>query len=137
MRYMLLLANAPDAWEPPPVTPGSADEMVITDWATYTKALAAAGVLVDGAALHSPDAATSVRIRGGRRLVTDGPFADTEEHLIGYYVIDVPDLDTALRWAARIPNVRTGTIEIRPIQPGSEAHQMLLDNPDAAASTRE
>lgn len=129
---MLLLANAPDAWEPAPPSTGTADATVITDWTAYTRALEAAGVLVDGAALHSPDTATTVQVRQGRRLMTDGPFADTEEHLIGYYVIDVPDLDVAVWWAARVPNVRTGSVEIRPLQPGSEARYML-DPPDSSA----
>ncbi len=125
MKYMLLPVNAPDAWSPPDRRSGTADDRVIDDWATYTRALDAAGVLIDGAALHGPGIATTVRVRDGQRLVTDGPFADTEEHLVGYYIIDVPDLDTALEWAARVPNVRTGSVEVRPMQPGSEAHLML------------
>ena len=56
-----------------------------------------------------------MQVRGGERLLTDGPFADTKEHLIGFYVIDVPDLDTALAWAAKVPNVRTGSVEVRPV----------------------
>ena len=58
-------------------------------------------------------------------MVTDGPFADTKEHLIGFYVIDVPDLDTALEWAARVPNVRTGTVEVRPLRAGSNTSVVL------------
>lgn len=107
MQYLLLLANAPDAWDEP-----SPDN----DWVSYTRALSDAGVLVSGAGLHAPDTATSVRVRDGERLVTDGPFADTKEHLVGFYVIEVADLDAALAWAERVPNVRTGTVEIRPIQ---------------------
>lgn len=116
MHYLLLLANAPDAWTPPP---GPHDDDVIGDWRTYTKALETAGVLVDGAALHAPSAATVVRVRAGERLLTDGPFAETKEHLVGFYVIETPDLDTALAWASRAPNARTGTIEVRPIREGS------------------
>ena len=59
--------------------------------------------------------ATSVRVRDGKRLVTDGPFAETREQLGGYYLIDAPDLDEAIDIAARIPGVRWGTVEIRPI----------------------
>jgi hypothetical protein len=62
-----------------------------------------------------------VQVRSGERLLTDGPFADTKEHLIGFYVIDVPDLDTALEWAAKVPNVRTGSVEVRPVMPDAEA----------------
>ncbi len=111
MKYLLLLANAPEAW----------DDTEPPDWVAYTRALASAGVLVDGSALHGADTATTVRVRAGERLLVDGPFADTKEHLIGYYVIDVPHLDIALDWAARVPNARTGSVEVRPIQSASEA----------------
>ncbi len=116
MRYLLLLANAPDAWEAE-----TADDGVIEDWPLYTQALREAGVLVGGAALHGPDTATTVRVRQGRRLVTDGAYAETVEDLLGYYLIDVPTLDEALAWAARVPNARTGSVEVRPVAPGSEA----------------
>lgn len=98
---------------------------MIEDWLAYTTALQAAGVLVTGAGLHPPDTSTSVRIRAGERLLTDGPFAETKEHLIGFYVLEVPDLDTAIDWAARVPNVRTGTVELRPLRPGSTTEEML------------
>ena len=75
MHYLLLLANAPDAWD---AGPGPHDDDVIADWATYTRALEAAGILVDGAALHAPTSATAVRVRAGERLLTDGPFAETK-----------------------------------------------------------
>ncbi len=112
MHYLLLLANDPAAWHDPDA---GADDGVVEDWKTYTDALAAAGVLVSGASLHAPTTATSVRRRDGRRLLTDGPWAETKEHLVGFYVIDVPDLDAALSWAARVPNVRTGVVEVRPV----------------------
>ena len=118
MQYLLLLANAPDAWDD---ADARTDDGVSADWDTYTRALREAGVLLGGAGLHGTDAATTVRLRGGRRVVSDGPFADTKEHLIGFYLIDVPDLDTALDWAAKVPNVRTGTVEVRPVLPGSMA----------------
>ena len=121
MQYLLLLAHAPDAWGTAPET----DDGVFSDWDTYTRALHDAGVLVDGAALHSPTSATTVRVPAGERLLTDGPFAETKEHLVGYYVIDVPDLDAALDWAARVPNVRTGSVEVRPIQDGSRTGDVL------------
>ena len=120
MRYLLLLAHAPDAWDDPDAS-AHGKEGVIEDWAAYTDALRAAGVLVDGAALRAPDSATSVQVRKGRRLLVDGPFTETKEHLIGYYVIDVPGLDEAFAWAARVPSVRSGTVEVRPVTPGSEA----------------
>lgn len=123
MQYLLLLANAPDAWDLDAADRDTGD--VIDDWSAYTRALHEAGVLVGGAALHGPETATAVQVRGGHRLLTDGPFSETKEHLIGFYVIDVADLDTALGWASRVPNVRTGTVEVRPIRPGSSTDQVL------------
>jgi len=67
------------------------------------------------APLHPTSTATSVRVREGKRLVTDGPFAETREQLGGYYLIDAKDLDTALAIAARIPGAKTGSIEVRPV----------------------
>jgi hypothetical protein len=67
-----------------------------------------------GAALEPPRTATTVRQPGGKRRVQDGPFADTKEQLGGYYVIDVPDLDRALEWAARCPSAAAGAAEVRP-----------------------
>jgi hypothetical protein len=126
MRYVLLLANDPQAWDDTDARPPDGqDDGVIADWAAYTEALHAAGVLVDGAALRPAGTATSVRVRRGRRLLTDGPFAETKEHLIGYYVIDVAGLDDALSWAARVPNARTGTVEVRPVTPGSDVASTL------------
>lgn len=118
MRYLLLLANDPDAWDQPAEAAGDG---VITDWALYTAALRSAGVLVGGQALHSRDTATTVQVRDGKRLISDGAYAETTEDLLGYYLIDVPSLDDALDWAARVPNVRTGSVEVRPVTPGSEA----------------
>lgn len=116
MQYLLLIANAPDAWADDPAerTP---DDGVIDGWDVYTRALHDAGVLVAGAGLQDPDTATTVRLRQGRRLLIDGPFSETKEDLIGFYLIDVPDLDAALAWAARVPNVRTGSVEVRPVRP--------------------
>ena len=126
MKYLLLLANAPDAWDDAAARPeDGVDDGVMTDWVAYTRALEQAGVLVAGHALHSPDSATSVQVRQGRRILVDGPFADTKEHLIGYYVLDVPHLDVALDWAARVPNARTGTVEVRPLQDGSDPATVL------------
>jgi hypothetical protein len=80
----------------------------------YTQALKEAGVMVGGAALQLPPAATTVRQRDGKRGVQDGPYAESKEQLGGYYVLDVPDLDTALQWASRCPAALTGAVEVRP-----------------------
>ncbi|MEL6206366.1 MAG: YciI family protein [Pseudomonadota bacterium] len=84
-------------------------------WGAYTKALVEAGVLVGGEALHPSGSATTLRIEDGTRDIHDGPYADTKEQLGGFYVIDVPDLDTALTWAARNPAASSGAVEVRPV----------------------
>lgn len=122
MQYLLVLACAPEAWADN--TPDPADG-VIDDWAVYTRALAEAGLLVGGHALEGTDTATTVRVRSGVRLLTDGPFADVKEHLIGYYLIESPHLDVALEWAAKAPNARVGSVEVRPIMPGSSTVDVL------------
>ena len=114
MQFLMLLSNAPDAWDSPEAAQSE-------DWNTYTQALVEAGIMVNGAGLQGVETATTVRVRSGERLLTDGPFADTKEHLVGFYVIDVPDLDTALEGAAKVPNVRTGSVEVRPVMPDAEA----------------
>jgi len=83
----------------------------------YTKALADAGIMVGGAGLQPPHLATTLRQHGGKRQVQDGPYAEAKEQLGGYYVIDVPDLDKALDWAARCPAASTGAVEVRPNLP--------------------
>ena len=70
-----------------------------------------------GDGLQGPHAATTLRVRQGARTVEDGPFADSKEQLGGYFVIDVPDLDTALDWAAQAPCALTGSVEVRPVLP--------------------
>jgi hypothetical protein len=92
----------------------SAREAYTSGFMAYTKALQDAGVIVAGAGLQPPATATTLRIRNGKRQVQDGPYADTKEQLGGYYVINVPDLDTALEWAARIPAAPGSVIEVRP-----------------------
>ena len=77
--------------------------------------IAASGQYVDASPLRPTATATSVRVRGGKRLVTDGPFAETREQLGGYYLVDVENLDQAIDIAARIPGARDGTVEVRPI----------------------
>jgi hypothetical protein len=99
-------------------------QAALPKWFEYTQALQDAGVMVAGDALQSIETATTVRVRDGETLITDGPFADTKEALGGYYIIDVPDLDAALKWAARIPNVDRGSVEVRPV--------MSLPEPAAA-----
>ena len=112
MKFMLILASDPDL-EPDPTSPEF--EAYMGEWFAYGEALIAAGIEFSGEALQGDDTATTVRVRDGERLVTDGPFIEAKEVLGGFYVIDVPDLDAALEWAAKIPNVTFGTVEVRPV----------------------
>ncbi len=84
-------------------------------WNAYMGALYPTGIVLRGDALLSPSAATSIRLEGGKRLVQDGPVAATKEQLAGYVVIEVPDLDAALSWAARCPAASHGAVEVRPV----------------------
>jgi hypothetical protein len=86
-------------------------------WNAYIGALGQAGVIVHGAGLHPPGTATTVRVREGARQVHDGPFADAHEHLGGFFIIDVANLDEALEWAARAPSSASGSTEVRPVMP--------------------
>ena len=119
MQYMLLLYSAEDAG-PQPGSPEFAAEM--QEWFTYTEDMTAKGAFVSGEPLQPSETATTVRVRNDETLTTDGPFAETKEVLGGFYIIDVDDLDAAIEWAARIPSVPYGSVEIRPVM-------LLPDNP--------
>lgn len=110
MKYMLLIYTPLDA---EPGDEAAGPEM--GEWFAYTEALAAAGALVAGDPLAMPSEATTVRVRDGKRLVTDGPFAETKEVLLGYYLIDVATLDEALDWAEKLPATPYGSTEVRPV----------------------
>lgn len=94
---------------------GPKDPMAAAAGRAYGEALQAAGIFVAGAGLGSPDNATIVSVREGKRLVQDGPYAESREYLGGFVVIDVPDLDAALEWASRNPSAATGRIEVLPL----------------------
>ena len=87
----------------------------------YTQALKKEGVLVGSNRLQPIAAATTVRVNDGKSQVLDGPYADTKEQLGGYYLVEVPDLDAALAWAARCPGAGHGTVEVRPVWPTQNA----------------
>jgi hypothetical protein len=84
-------------------------------WGAYIGAMNAAGIVVKGDGLLPPAMATTVRVRDGERLIEDGPFADVKEQLGGYCVVEVPDLDAAIDWAARAPAAISGSVEVRPV----------------------
>ena len=112
MKYLLTIyadESAEDTMPP--------DEMgkIMQAYGAYYEALAKAGALQSAERLRPSTDATSVRVRGGKTEVLNGPYAETREQLGGYFLIDVPDLDAALSWAARCPSSGYGTIEVRPI----------------------
>ena len=112
MKYLALLYGEPDAGP----TPGTSAFMeMLGEFQAATAAMADAGVLVDSSPLQPPQTATTVRVRNGETLLTDGPFAEIKEHLGGYYILDCEDLDTALRYVAAIPSAKYGSIEVRPL----------------------
>jgi hypothetical protein len=112
MKYMLLIYNDP-AREPAYGTPEF--EAMMGGFFALNEKMNRDGALRSGEGLQGIETATSLRIRSGKVETMDGPFAETKEHLGGYYVIDVPDLDAALRYAAEIPSASFGTIEVRPL----------------------
>jgi hypothetical protein len=116
MKYALLIYATPGAADGAP--PAAADDGVVASWIEYTAAAKEAGVLLGAERLAHVDTATSVTLQGGQRLLTDGPFIETKEHLLGFYLLDVPDLDAALDWAGKMPIVRYGTVEVRPVLEG-------------------
>ncbi|AGZ43153.1 YciI family protein [Actinoplanes friuliensis] len=110
MKYlMLIIAGSADEQ-------GGAPACTVEDWMTYDKEVKEAGIFVSGESLADLVTATTVRVGAdGTRTVTDGPYAETRELLGGFYVIDVPDLDVALDWAARCPGARDGAMVVRPV----------------------
>jgi hypothetical protein len=111
MRYLLLIYE-----EPPTAPPGQAEsDATMGEYNGYTQWLRDNGQFLGGEALQPVTDATTVSVRDGRRIVTDGPFAETKEQLGGYYLIEARDLDAAIEAAGRIPGARTGKVEIRPI----------------------
>jgi hypothetical protein len=111
MRYLLLIYTP----EPTEAAPSDqmADEFALYE--AFTTWITERGVMRAGEALHPTSAATTVRVRDGRTIATDGPFAETKEALGGFYLIESANLDEAIDAAARIPGARHGSIEIRPI----------------------
>jgi hypothetical protein len=112
MQYMLLIYNDPSK-EPAYGTPDF--QSMMAGFFAANEQMKADGVLRGGEGLKGVETATSLRIKSGKVETMDGPFAETREHLGGYYVIDVPDLDAALKYAALLPSANFSTIEVRPL----------------------
>jgi hypothetical protein len=112
MKYMLLMyANESKAGD---LTEEESQELYQT-WLTLLKEAQEAGVLLSNNGLSPVANATTVRVRDGKTLSTDGPFAETHEQLGGFFVLDVKDLDEAIGWAAKVPHAKYGSVEIRPL----------------------
>ena len=109
MKYMLLIYGSENCWTEDERTECMIESMGICD------ELEKQGKYIASSPLHSVTTATSVRVRNDKRQIVDGPFAETTEQLGGYYVIDVSDLDAALKYAALVPSANFGTIEVRPV----------------------
>ena len=116
MKYMLLL------YADESKMPQTAEEQqaIAPAWYALGKELEAAGVLLSNHGLDPIANATTVRVKDGKTLVADGPFAETHEQLGGYYIVDCNDLDEAIRWAGKIPSAKYGSIEVRPLNRWSQ-----------------
>ncbi len=113
MRYLLLIYGDEAAWASAPPEDMAA---MTAEYVALGEALQAEGVLVGGDPLHPTSTATTVRVRDGEALLSDGPFAETHEQLAGYYLLECETLDQAVAAAARVPSARVGSVEVRPIR---------------------
>lgn len=113
MRYLLLIYDTEKRYGADPAA--DADPEELAGYIAFDKKTKAAGQYLAGEALQLTSTATTVRVRDGQTVMTDGPFAETKEQLGGFYMIDAKDLDEALGLAAEIPAARTGSVEVRPI----------------------
>lgn len=119
MKYMMLIIGSQDADAAAAGEDQGQDQGqgLMEAFMAYHKTVVDAGVMVDSNVLDSYEAATTVQVdKAGDRIITDGPFAETREYLGGYYILDLPDLDTAIDWAARCPGAKAWRVEVRPIQ---------------------
>jgi hypothetical protein len=114
MQYLLMIYNNEAGLQA-----ASKDQVtqMSAAYTAYAEAMKKAGVIRGGERLRPASDATTVRVKDGKTQVLDGPYADTKEQLGGFFMIDVPDLDAALSWAAKCPGAATGTMEVRPVWP--------------------
>ena len=112
MQYMLLIYDNEKMW---PSMNEKERNALMGEYFAFTEEIKKSGKLIKGDALQPTHTATTVRVRDGKRLTTDGPFAETKEQLGGYYLVEAKDLDEAMVLAAKIPSSRFGSIEVRPI----------------------
>jgi hypothetical protein len=112
MQYLILIYGDEQAWAG---APKAAHEKMHAEHMAYGKEMTEKKVMLGGAQLAPSGSATTLRLKDGRPLATDGPFAETKEQLGGYYLIECPNLDEAIKWAGRCPSIQGGTIELRPL----------------------
>jgi hypothetical protein len=112
MQYLLLIYNDEETWER---MPDEERGKIVQEYAALTDDLRERGAYVGGNPLQPTTTATTVRVRDGEQLVTDGPFAETKEQLGGYFLVEAESIDEAIEYAGRIPGARHGSIEVRPI----------------------
>jgi hypothetical protein len=117
MQFALLIYESPEAFA---ARKNDENDPYTGAWRAYYKTLVDAGVYVGGDPLHVPETGTTLRIKEGKRLVQDGPYADTKEQLGGLLVLELPSLDAALDWAARCPTASDGAVEVRPLAPDTK-----------------
>jgi hypothetical protein len=122
MKYMLLMYASEAATQQHQSTPEE-HQAAAQAWYAFAEEAKAAGVLLSNNGLSPTSDATTVRVRDGKTLTADGPFAETHEQLGGYYLIDCKDLDEAISWAAKVPLAKYGSIEIRPLNIWSQKAQ--------------
>ena len=117
MKYMLLIYGDESAW-------GSMSEearqKLYAEHRAFGEAMTKAGVIRGGSELKPSSTATTLRFKSGKPATLDGPFAESKEQLGGYYIIDANNLETALEWAAKMPGMTSGAVEVRPLAPGPE-----------------
>jgi hypothetical protein len=114
MKYLLLIYESEAGFAG---MSGDEQARIFEEYMVYTKNIKKSGNYIGGEALQAISTATTVRVKNGKTLTTDGPFAETREQLGGFYFVEAKDLDEAIKLAAGIPASRTGSIEVRPIMP--------------------
>ena len=112
MRYLLTIYDDESGWND--ATPEQSQQ-IMAAYGAFGEEAQAAGALLGGEGLQPTSTATTVRVRDGEALTTDGPFAETREQLGGYYLLECKDLDEAIGWAAKIPGAQSGSVEVRPV----------------------
>jgi hypothetical protein len=115
MKYALLIYETPESF----AARKNIDEFdpKVVAWRAYHNALVDAGVYITGDPLRPPETGTTVRIKGGKRDIQDGPYANTKEQLAGFQILELPSLDAAIEWASRCPAAAIGAVEVRPLAP--------------------